>query len=146
MSKYHSCKTIVDDIIFDSNFEANIYKDLRRICRYQDSGITLETKPGIVIKPAMKIFKARRWKCDFRVSHPEWGILNIEAKGFPTREFSLYLEMLEICNPIEFDRLIIIPLSEEVCSAYSKMKSQLWTVEQLRTRLTMPEYWRSVNP
>jgi Protein of unknown function (DUF1064) len=145
MNKYNATKIVIDDMIFDSLFEGEIYRTLKKLTTYRDNGITLSVKPGVMIKPKCEVFPALNWKCDFRLDHETLGAMNIEAKGFHTREFMLQMQMLEACNPSEFQRTIVIPLDDDVWKLYKRMKNHLWTISQMKERILDPRYWRMLN-
>jgi hypothetical protein len=147
VNKFNAKKVTIDDTIFDSEFEASIYRTLKKVVSYSDTGITLLIKPGVIIKPKCDVFPERKWKCDFRLEHLEWGAINIEAKGFPTNDFTIVLEMLEACNPLEFDRTVLIPLSEDVWKKYKRLKAvdQIWGIAEMKERILDRKYWEKLN-
>lgn len=89
MSKYHSQKTEVDSIVFDSKSESYRYLQLKALERAgKISGLTLQVP--FVLAPAVKLHgekrtrPAVRYVCDFTYSHPLDGIVVEDVKGMDT--------------------------------------------------------------
>jgi hypothetical protein len=140
MNKYCAKKSVYDDLIWDSNLELNVYKWLCKAVRYQDSDVTLMVKQPVIVKPKCPVFRQRKWKCDFRLSSSDHHI-NIEVKGFPTRDFTLTLEMLEACNPTEFNRTYLLTENKDVMRLYRGLGGRLIWLPDLRDSFVNPDNW-----
>jgi hypothetical protein len=145
MNKYHAIKHEYDEMIFDSGFELDVYKCLKKAVTYTESDIRLIVKPNIVVKPRFKVFKERKWKCDFRLEHDEWGAINIEAKGFPTNQFTVTLEMLEGFNPVEFNRTVLVSYSVATSHKYRMLNDRIFDINKLHENIVNENYWRILN-
>jgi hypothetical protein len=140
MSKYHALRPVYDSLIWDSKLELNVYKWLCKTVRYQKSDVTLEVKPGVIVKPKCAVFKERKWKCDFRLVSKDDHI-NLEVKGFNTRDFMLTLEMLEYCNPDEFAKTYVLTENTLVMDKYKKLGERLIWLPNLVDTIVDPANW-----
>lgn len=103
MSKYHSRKTEVDGIVFDSKAESTRYIELRimeRAGRISD----LELQPTYELIPKHvrngKTIRKTVYRADFRYYDNELGKTIIEdVKGFETKEYKLKKKLFEYLNP-----------------------------------------------
>ncbi len=140
MNKYHAQKSIYDNLIWDSNLELSVYKWLCKAVRYQETAVTLEVKPGVIIKPKGTVFKRRTWKCDFRLVSED-NHINLEVKGFNTRDFTLTLEMLETCNPTEFEKTYLLTENKDVMDKYIKLGDRLIWLPDMKDTIVNPNNW-----
>jgi hypothetical protein len=133
-------RTMIDGFLFDSNFESKIYNSLKKLCQ-QDEKLILNLQQPIVVKPCTLFFPRRLWLCDFQLIHSDWGYINIEAKGFTTRDFSITLEMLEINNPVDFHHLLVISDNTQVGAKYGLLVQYPEFISTLSDR----KAWESFN-
>lgn len=145
--KYQPVPTFVGHKRFDSVYEANIFKTLRSASYRTLNGhsLRLEHEPGICVKPTCGVFKSRKWKCDFRVTHEIYGTLHIEAKGFITDLWMHQLELLECCYPEEFKRLRVITSNSEVREKLKGMEAQIVSPFQLERHILKHQFWNYGN-
>lgn len=101
MSKYHSRKTVVDGITFDSKAEAERYSDLKLLER---AGFisSLVLQPEFELQPKFhkngKTYRSITYRADF--SYTEQGKTIIEdVKGMETKEFKLKRKLFEYRYP-----------------------------------------------
>lgn len=129
---------------FDSKFEADVFLDLQEVFYSYKGDATLEEKPSILVKPSTDNFPKRTWKCDFRLT-VEGVALNVEAKGKPTRDFRLTLEMLELFNREDFERLIIVfnNLDNVRGATLTRLRKQgkILTLPELKSRISQINFW-----
>lgn len=104
-NKYGAEPQTFEGILFDSRWELEVYKFIRRYI--PSSHIKLKAK--IAIKPKTKNYKAKYWRCDFVILGRENNeILLIEAKGVPTRDFKRQLQLIDCNYPHLIDRIRIV--------------------------------------
>lgn len=102
MSKYRSRKTIVDNITFDSQAEADYYRRLKLL---QRSGEIKEFKlqPTYVLQEGYKRGKRKvqpiTYKADFLVTHKDGRQEIIDIKGVLTPVYRLKKKMFEYRYP-----------------------------------------------
>lgn len=98
-------KTLVEDITFDSGFEANVYRHIRML--YPKEYITCHEP--ILLLPESAHFPALSWRCDFKLSLP-WKRhpFYIEAKGVNDRSFKLTLQILSFTAPEIIENLLVV--------------------------------------
>jgi hypothetical protein len=133
---------------FDSKFEAEVFGILQETFYSHKGDAKLEEKPSILIKPASDNFPKRVWKCDFRLTIT--GVtLNVEAKGKPTRDFRLSLEMLELFNREDFERLVIVfnNLDNVKGSTLDKLRKdgKILTISELESRINNLKFWLELD-
>ena len=115
--------TTVNNIQFDSRYEAGVYLQLVR--RYGSQSIT--TQHPLLLKPETGLFKKLEWKVDFKV-HFKGEDYYYEAKGFMTEEFRLKMQLLEWRNPYAYSRLIIVCHKSKRLTISRKLKLPLTRV------------------
>lgn len=141
MTKYKACKSVYDGYLWDSNLELDFYKRLQIATTYRkDSEVSVIVKPNVLVKPACLVFSIRKWKCDFRLATITKHI-NIEVKGFLTRDFMMMFELFEYANPIEFERTYIATENEEVRKKYAKLGSRLIWLPDKNGNFVNPNNW-----
>ena len=103
MSKFHSKKTIVDGIEFDSRKEANRYCELKFMLR---SGLItdLELQPSFELQPKFKkngkSYRYIVYKADFKYFDKQQGKIIVEdVKGLKTEVYKLKKKMFEYHYP-----------------------------------------------
>ena len=85
-SKYNSKKTKVDGIVFDSQFEADYYSNLKIRQRIGDiAGFALQPKFVLTDGEGTVI----TYKADFIVFYKDGGNMVVECKGFETKDWIL---------------------------------------------------------
>jgi hypothetical protein len=141
-NKYNAIRSVYDSMIWDSNLELGVYKWFKKVLVYRHSEVTLRVKPGVIIKPACNVFKERKWKCDFQLCSTD-NHINIEIKGFATTAFTLTLEMLEACNPSEFNRTYILTDCEDVMKRYKKIGDRLLWLPDVTDSIANPANWKN---
>lgn len=104
--KFKPQHTRIDGILFDSSFEASVYKRLRAI-----SECDLEVQHPVLLKPETAHFKAQYWACDFNAQilfdnkqHP----ILFEAKGLITSEFKRICAQLEYYCPTYYGWIVVV--------------------------------------
>jgi hypothetical protein len=140
-NKYRAIQTSRKGILFDSKFEADVF-DVLNNATYKDENIHVEIKQNVLYKSETNIFKERTWKCDFRLRLPDWEWLNIEAKGLAFPIFRSQMEMLEIFNPDEFDRVRIVMSNMKNVKPWMKgmvENDMVWTIQRLAEKITPPK-------
>ena len=115
--------TTVNNIQFDSRYEAEVYLQLVR--RYGSQAIATHFK--IPLKPKTEVFKELSWAVDFFVDYKGEGLL-YEAKGFMTEEFRVKMQLLEWRNPYAYSRLIIVCHKSKRLTISRKLKLPLTRV------------------
>jgi hypothetical protein len=98
-------------------------------------------KPNILIKPESKVFGKRTWRCDFRLIATNKKHINIEVKGFLTRDFVMMFELFEYANPIEFEKTYIASENEEVRRKYAKLGSRFIWLPDKNGNFIDPNNW-----
>lgn len=105
---FSSKRKTTRDIYFASTLELDLFLVLSR--EFSRDRIVLQVE--LMVKPETILYPALFWRCDFRVyGAPRSGVrnyVNVEAKGFKTEEFRLKLQFLELYNPTEYERLVLI--------------------------------------
>jgi hypothetical protein len=96
-SKYHSRKTIVDDIMFDSKREADYYGELKLRKRAGDI-LDFELQPEFVLLNGFrrdgKAIRAIKYRADFKVVYKDFSVEIVDVKGYLTKEYALKKKML----------------------------------------------------
>ncbi len=101
-SKYHNKKTIVNGIIFDSKFEAEIYLQLLAL---QNNGeiselkcqVSYQVHPKFTDQSGVK-HRAIKYIADF-VFIENGRTVAVDAKGFKTAVFRLKEKLFRFCYP-----------------------------------------------
>ncbi len=95
--KYHSRKTIVDGITFDSKKEADYYCELKM---QKMAGVVedFELQPEYELQPKYrykgKVVRAIKYKADFKVKYTDGHTEVVDVKGMRTREYRMKKKML----------------------------------------------------
>jgi predicted nuclease of restriction endonuclease-like RecB superfamily len=140
-NKYHAHRSFYDDQWWDSDLELDFYKRLQQSFTYQPNNETkVIVKPRILVKPEAEVFPKRYWKCDFRLSHQQQHI-NIEVKGFLTRDFMMMFELFEYANPLEFSKTYIASENDDVRRKYAKLGKRFIWLPDATTNFTKPTNW-----
>jgi predicted nuclease of restriction endonuclease-like RecB superfamily len=139
-SKHKANRSIYDGYYWDSDLELDFYKRLTKGVNYVSSEVVLRVKPSILVKPPALVFPARRWKCDFQLQHSSKHI-NIEVKGFLTRDFMMMFEMFEYCNPREFEQTYIVSGNDDVRRKYVKLGSRFIWLPDATYHFINPSNW-----
>ena len=96
-SKYHSNKTEVDGIMFDSLKEANYYCELKILVK-ANTIQGFELQPKLELQPAFEWcgqkIKAIYYKADFKVTDNYGHEYYVDTKGFKTKEYLIKKKML----------------------------------------------------
>jgi hypothetical protein len=96
-SKYHSRKTIIDNITFDSKREADYYGELKLRKRAGDI-LDFELQPEFVLQNGFrrdgKAIRAIKYRADFKVVHKDFSVEIVDVKGYLTKEYALKKKML----------------------------------------------------
>lgn len=141
MAKYKACRSVYDGYLWDSNLELDFYKRLQIATTYnKTSGVIVTVKPSILVKPDCDVFPAIRWRCDFRLTSGKRHI-NIEVKGFLTRDFWAMFRMLEITNPHEFRKTYIATENPEVKNKCAKLGDRLIWLPDKNGNFVNPDNW-----
>lgn len=141
MTKYRASRSVYDGYLWDSNLELDFYKRLQVATTYKkDSDVNVIVKPTILIKPECLVFKAKKWKCDFRLTSSGKHI-NIEVKGFLTRDFDMMFQLFEYTNPLEFEKTYIVTDNEDIRKKYSKLGSRLIWLPDKNGNFVNPNNW-----
>lgn len=101
----HGSKAEIGDdkyIFFGSTFEYRVYRELSRF-----PGLRIERQKPLIVKPGAG-YPAKWWRVDFQVSTDKGKILNVEAKGLSMPDFLTNLQLLDIFNPEEYGRLVVV--------------------------------------
>lgn len=96
-----------DAIPFDSILECSTYLALVNLV----GAGNIIRQCSLLIKPPTDRYTAIFWKCDFRVykgNDNPFDYINLESKGFVTREFIRNLRYLEYFSPVDYDRLMLV--------------------------------------
>jgi hypothetical protein len=102
MSKYKARKTSVDNIMFDSQLEANFYKTLKLQKRIGEvTDFTLQ--PTYVLQEGFKrgkrAVKPITYKADFLVTYPDGQQKIIDCKGVKTEVYRIKKKLFEYKYP-----------------------------------------------
>lgn len=96
-SKYHSRKTVIDGITFDSKHEADYYCQLKLRKKANDI-IDFELQPEYVLQEAYKrdgkTIRAIKYRADFRIIHKDFKVEIVDCKGFKTKEYQIKKKIL----------------------------------------------------
>ena len=97
-SKYHNCKTVVQDIQFDSRKEANRYQELLHLVRAGDIE-DLELQPRFDL--TVNGHKCGFYKADFRYKEVATGLVVVEdVKGVKTAVYQLKKKLMKALHNI----------------------------------------------
>lgn len=115
--------TTVDGLTFDSAFESEVYKRLKKL-DYVD--VTRQYK--VMLKPPSEHFSSTLWACDFfvefQLSGNENGLL-VEAKGLITKDFVDNMALLECFFPEFYPNLLLV-----FPDTYSTLKNAVSTLNK----------------
>ncbi|NLB18633.1 MAG: DUF1064 domain-containing protein [Syntrophomonadaceae bacterium] len=99
-SKYLSKKTTIDNIVFDSQKEAEFYSELKLL---QRTGVIdgFELQPEFILQEGFtregKRYRPIKYRADFRVYYPDGRIEIVDvkpSKSFKTKEYRLKKKLL----------------------------------------------------
>jgi predicted nuclease of restriction endonuclease-like RecB superfamily len=141
MTKYKAVRSVYDGYSWDSNLELDFYKRLQVATTYvKGSNVQVLVKPSIIVKPECEVFPVSKWKCDFRLSSGKRHI-NIEIKGFLTRDFAVMFKMFEYTNPHEFKKTYIATDNEDIKKKYAKLGNRLIWLPDKNGNFCNPNNW-----
>lgn len=104
MNKFKAVPVIKHGIKFDSGLELKVYEILLKLTK----PTLINCHKPIIVKPQGTKYKELAWKCDFQLIRLNQEPLYIEAKGKPTRDFKLTMQMLDYFNPDVFNNLVLV--------------------------------------
>lgn len=96
-SKYHSRKTTIDGITFDSKKEADYYCQLK-LRKQAGEIIDFELQPVFILQESYKrngkTVRAITYRADFRIIHKNYDVEIVDCKGYRTKEYQIKKKML----------------------------------------------------
>ena len=97
MSKYHSRKVTVDNIVFDSQKEANYYLELKLRKRANDI-IDFELQPVYILQEKYKrdgkTVQPITYRADFKIIHKNFDVEIVDVKGMKTEVYRIKKKLL----------------------------------------------------
>lgn len=97
-SKYHSKRTRVDGILFDSQKEADYYCELKlRLQAGEIKGFCLQ--PKFILVPGMKDQKPITYRADFVTIYSDGQAEVIDTKGVETEIFKIKKKLFRVVFP-----------------------------------------------
>ena len=101
-SKYHSSRTEIDGIKFDSKREAQYYAELK-IRQRAGEIVKFELQPEFILQPGYtrngKKIRPIIYRADFKVFYPDGREEIVDTKGYRTREYRNKVKMLLKMHP-----------------------------------------------
>jgi hypothetical protein len=96
-SKYHSRKVTIDNIVFDSQKEANYYLELKLRKRANDI-VDFELQPVYILQDAYyrdaKKVQPITYKADFKIVHKNFDVEIVDVKGMKTEVYRIKKKLL----------------------------------------------------
>ena len=96
-NKYHNRKTVIDDIEFDSQDEANYYCELKLRIRAGEIE-RFDLQPEFILQEGYvcqgKKVQPITYRADFRIWYSDGRVEIVDVKGFKTKEYRIKKKML----------------------------------------------------
>lgn len=100
-NKFHAVQT--------NGFASRLESDVFDIINAElPSSFLIQKQSRVILKPATERYSALGWKIDFKVAEDKENYLFVEAKGKPTIDFKIKLQLFENRFPRSYNRLIVV--------------------------------------